>query len=66
MHEKEADHIGLMLMAEAGIDPRARIEHVERLSMEEKLALEGREPMPEFLSTHPTVSDPILRGLTGG
>ncbi|KAF8858082.1 hypothetical protein BDZ45DRAFT_726228 [Acephala macrosclerotiorum] len=54
MHEKEADHIGLMLMAEAGIDPQARIEHVERLSMEEKLALEGREPMPEFLSTHPT------------
>ncbi|CZR60836.1 uncharacterized protein PAC_10732 [Phialocephala subalpina] len=51
MHEKEADHIGLILMAKAGTDPQTRIDQAERLSIEQNLTLEGREPMPEFLST---------------
>ncbi len=45
-------------MAEAGINPQARIDFMERLYLEEELVLNGREPMPEFLSTHPSVSEP--------
>lgn len=50
---KKVDHVDLMPMTEAESIPEARIDHVERLSKEEKSALEGREPMPEFLSTPP-------------
>ncbi|KAE8443059.1 hypothetical protein EG329_002382 [Mollisiaceae sp. DMI_Dod_QoI] len=65
VHEREADHIGLILMAEAGINPQARIDFMERLYLEEELVLNGREPMPEFLSTHPSNEKRIklLRGI---
>ena len=46
-HELEADHIGLILMARAGYDPRTAIPFWQR--MNEKA---GKRP-PEFLSTHP-------------
>ena len=46
-HELEADHIGLILMARAGYDPRTAIPFWQR--MNEKV---GKRP-PEFLSTHP-------------
>lgn len=46
--ESEADHIGLVLMAKAGYDPRVSIDVWER--MEGK----GRKGPPEFLSTHPS------------
>lgn len=48
-HESEADHIGLLLMAAAGYDPRESIRFWERMTQ----ARSGRAP-PEFLSTHPS------------
>src|SRR6266403_4616749 len=46
--ESEADHIGLLLMARAGYDPRGALAFWQRM---ERAA--GSNP-PEFLSTHPS------------
>jgi metalloendopeptidase OMA1, mitochondrial len=53
--EAEADHIGLIYMAEAGYDPRAAIELWQNFE-----ALGGERP-PEFLSTHPEPGSRIER-----
>lgn len=48
LHEKEADHLGLIFMAMAGYDPRAAVDFWQRMAAKK----EGKAP-PEFLSTHP-------------
>ena len=45
--ESEADHIGVIMMAKAGYDPRAAI------TLWQNFAKYGGERAPEFLSTHP-------------
>jgi predicted Zn-dependent protease len=48
-HESEADHIGLLLMAAAGYDPREAIPFWERMGR-----IAGGGKRSEFTSTHPS------------
>jgi len=49
-HEMEADHIGLMLMSEAGYDPTEAPKFWSRFAQ----ASSGEGKPPEFMSTHPS------------
>jgi len=51
MHESEADHEGLLLMAQAGYDPQEAIASWERM---EKFTGGSGGRIPELLSTHPS------------
>jgi predicted Zn-dependent protease len=53
-NESEADHIGLLLMAKAGYDPRESVALWQRMRRTSGESGQG----PEFLSTHP---DPETR-----
>ena len=53
--ESEADHIGLLLMAEASYDPR------EAVKLWQNFEALGCERPPEFLSTHPSEGTRIER-----
>jgi metalloendopeptidase OMA1, mitochondrial len=53
--ETEADHIGLMMMAEACYDPRAALEFWDRMEKANKVKI------PQFLSTHPADANRIKR-----
>lgn len=48
--ESEADHIGLLLIAQAGYDPRTAIGFWERMERSSR----GQGGPPEYLSTHPS------------
>lgn len=50
VHEYEADHIGLLLTAMAGYDPRTAITFWQRMAEAGK----KKNKPPEFLATHPT------------
>jgi predicted Zn-dependent protease len=53
--ESSADEIGLMLMAEAGYDPRASVPFWQRMESG------GGERPPEWLSTHPDPTNRVER-----
>jgi predicted Zn-dependent protease len=59
-HESEADHVGLLLMACAGYDPRQAVTFWERM----RAATGGKGGPPEFMSTHPS-HDRRIRELEG-
>lgn len=53
--ESEADHLGLLIAADAGFDPR------EAIPLWQNMAAAGGDGPPEFLSTHPSESTRIQR-----
>jgi predicted Zn-dependent protease len=55
-HEKEADRLGLNLMAAAGFDPRESVQLWQNMDA----ASSGQRP-PEFLSTHPEPENRIIK-----
>jgi metalloendopeptidase OMA1, mitochondrial len=58
-HESEADHLGLLLMATAGYDPKASVIFWKRMNQQT-----GSAHVPEFKSTHPS-HETRIRDLEG-
>lgn len=55
-NEREADRVGIQMLANAGFDPQGMPGFFERLHQEYRYANTG---LPEFLSTHPVTLDRI-------
>lgn len=55
LHESESDHIGTILMAKAGYDPRKAITVWEKMEKEQG----GSSRLAGFFSTHPIHADRI-------
>lgn len=55
-NEREADRVGIQMLAGAGFDPEGMPGFFERLQQEYRYASTG---IPEFLSTHPVTTDRI-------
>ncbi len=56
-HEKEADRVGMKILAEAGFDPHSMPAFFKRL--QEANRFYENSNIPEFLRTHPVTSDRI-------
>ena len=56
-HEYGADHIGLLIMAKTGFDPQDALNSTTPRIKREKALLNEEKPVPELLSTHPTVGN---------
>lgn len=54
VQEREADHIGLMIMAQSCFEPRRAVELWERMARAHAQA--HADTLPQWLSTHPSVS----------
>lgn len=56
LHENEADHLGLIFMSMAGYNPNAAVSFWQHMA-----AKKGGKNPPEFLSTHPSDKNRILK-----
>jgi beta-barrel assembly-enhancing protease len=61
-NEEEADREGIKILADAGYDPRAMPMFFERLTKATRL-YESKDPLPEFLRTHPVTTNRIADAL---
>jgi predicted Zn-dependent protease len=61
LHEYEADHIGLMVISEAGFDPQHILDFMSVGMVREKEFLKGKEDIPELSRTHPSMSPRFVR-----
>lgn len=52
-HESEADEMGILFMALAGYDPTEAPAFWERMEQMTQASSDGKERVPEFMSTHP-------------
>ncbi len=59
-HEREADVLGLEIMARAGFDPRAGILFWQDALNRRKAAAAGEQRLEAFLSTHPTDAERLV------
>ncbi len=57
--EREADYVGIILMAKAGYDPRQAVRVVELI--DQKAAASGKTAPPAWLSTHPSYGERITK-----
>lgn len=58
-HEREADNIGIRILADAGLDPEGMPRFFERLAE----ATQHQQRPPEYLSTHPVTESRIAESL---